>query len=244
MIGSPWNPFFDQVIPGTSTRYDGRRVDNVDAKQSGGFNAIRLPHHVEVIDNTGTSVAILTRNYQMQGPSVPIETEVVLFGALYDTLLAKSIRESGFMWWWRPSTAFNNQYPRCVYISDADSDGFRYWLGAGFAHTGINFPEDIKTPPPTDYTDVWSLWWTDDIPVAEGGNPTFWASVPGTTVFEPGEDPKTYPLWIAEGGFDADIPAGSRIYSAIDLNRRSQLINVTTSETNAPITVRPWYREG
>lgn len=244
MIGSPWNPFFDQVIPGTVTRYDGRKVDNVDPKQSGGFNAIRLPQTVAVLDNSGTPTAILDRTYQMQGPAVNIETEVLTFGALYDTGLARSIRETGFLWWWYPSVPFNQQYPRVLYVSDPNAQGYRYYLGAGFAHTGINFPQEASQPPPTDYTAVWSLWLTDDIPEAEGGDPTYWADVPGTTLVEPGEQAETYPLWVAEGGVDNDIPAGSRIWSAIDLNRRSTLINVTTSIDNLPITVQPWYREG
>ncbi|MCR9200436.1 MAG: hypothetical protein NXI04_17510 [Planctomycetaceae bacterium] len=242
MMGSPWNPFFDQVIPGTSKRYDGRLVDNVDPKQSGGFNAIRLPQNVAVLDNLGTVQAILNRTYEMSGPPVPIESEVVTYGALYNTGLASSIRRTAFCWWHTPSVSFNDRYPRVLYKSDPDFRGYCYFLGAGFAHTGINFPQEAIQYPPQDYTAVWSLWLTDDIPEAEGGSPEFWADVPGTTLVEPGELGETYPLWVNEGGFDGDVPAGSRIVAGLDLNRRSKLINVTTSIENLPIYVEPWYR--
>lgn len=94
MIGSPWNPFFDQAIPGTAQRFDGRSVDSGPFRQRGGWDLLSLPTYLEwkanpvggtLIPNTYNELTgqllveapepILTRQFGLQ--PVPGESAVV-----------------------------------------------------------------------------------------------------------------------------------------------------------------------
>lgn len=83
MIGSPWNPFFEQSIPGTATRYDGGRVDASDERQYGAYNLQSLPHHLELLVPVGNVYAqdidrplVLERQYDLLSTGSGVLTEL------------------------------------------------------------------------------------------------------------------------------------------------------------------------
>lgn len=128
MIGSPWNPFFTQTIPGTATRFDGRSVVASEF-QTGAADAVGLPQHVTVnrktIATDGTFVegeVVLTRRFELlpfRGARVNAEVLQAIFGDKYATKLSNDILNTGFLWWWQSVGSFAGMIPRVIYWSDA-----------------------------------------------------------------------------------------------------------------------------
>lgn len=245
MMGSPWNPFFDQVIPGTVTRYNGRRVDNADGEQHGGFNLIRVPQNLEIVGKTDLNgnPLVLTRDYSLfstSGGKLIADAFAAAFGEAWATNVADSVLRTAFLWWWKPFRTFGGGLPRLLYYSDPiDDNGRRYWFGAGIAHPdgAINPLSEPIVRPGIDFPTSWSAWLADDVPETMGGSPTPYIN--GTL----------YNVWGREGVFNTDIPAGSRIQSPIDLNRTFRLedflVDLSGDEPlpySPTLFLRPWYR--
>lgn len=83
MIGSPWNPFFEQSVPGTATRYDGGRVDASDERQFGAYNLQSLPHYLEMAVPVGTNYTydenrplVLERQFDLLSTGSGVLTEL------------------------------------------------------------------------------------------------------------------------------------------------------------------------
>lgn len=253
MIGSPWNPTFSQMLPGTATRYDGRRVDASDSRQHGAYNLISLPHHLRFSPDeyNGENPVVLTRDYSLLSSGNRLNAEIFAasFGDKWASHESSSILNTAFLWWWKSQSTFNGGLPRILYKSDllendfGEQTGRRWWLAAGVAHQDGRFGFTNGLGPPEtnrNWSLNWSLWQADDGPVSLGGTPTLWI-----------RDSSAYPLYGREVIPINDIKHGSRLVSPIDLNRRFRLDDylpwLVLSENQPaapgpPVYLEPWYR--
>ena len=244
MIGSPWNPHFEQSIPGTSKRYDGRRVDSGDLEQLGAWDQIALPQYLEVRPDGLGDPVVMERHFALYGTTgqkLVAANFVDSFGlAAWLNGTATAIVSRAFLWWHWNEKTFLGGLPRVLYYSDPPHEGGRrHFLGFGISHAGVNYPDDSVEP---DWNYVASYWEADDVPESMGGNPTLWATVPGSSILEPGEDSGTYPIYKStEVIFNADIPAGSRWQSPVDL-RRPFTLGGHSTDPFGNIAFAPWFR--
>ena len=233
MIGSPWNPFFCQTIPGAATRYDGRRVDSGDPLQFGAFDALAIPQFLETDDGH-----VLQRDHGLFGTAghkMNAAAFALAFGDTWGTQAAADILATAFFWWHTTGATYGGGLPRVLYVSDyTGPENRRRYLGAGIDCSDAPLIDDDPPNPNPDWPLSWVMWEADDVPLVMGGSPTNWRTVGG------GITPNTWPVWLSAAGFhNTDIPAGSRQQSVVDLNRPFRMSGHTVGGS---IEIRPWYR--
>lgn len=247
MIGSPWNPFFDQTIPGTLPRYNGRLADSADNLQFGCFNLLRVPQYLTIKDRTapGGEPIVLTRDYSLwnQSPQYA-ELLAAAWGELYATQLMADILKTGFLWWYKPQDTWGGALPRVLWKSQAVGDyagkPLFWFLGIGIKHRQFAQDDRVRARYGNQFY-TWSLWCSTGVP--DESNPGVEAEIWSSTEITQGLETfviEYYPLYMRQATVNNDIPAGSRIQSPIDLNQPSPMVNMVNNFP--PLVLLPWYR--